>query len=620
MARTRRGGEQRLEAKADEGCVYGWPCAGGRPFSQSLPSGERAAIGPGSPLEERQSLLHARYGDTGPQSATSRALRSPWRCSRALRPLLVGLAAFALLAACTSAATPTSRPVGTATPTRATASAGAAGTLTLTDSGPITLDPATTAESGSAFYIFQIFSGLLRLDQDMKLVADIAETWDKSEDGQTYTFHLRHDATFHDGKPVKASDFKYSWERALNPATRSLTAMTYLNDIVGAAEVAAGNATALSGVRVVDDYTLEVKIDAPKAYFLFKMAYPTAFVVEKANVESGANWWQRPVGTGPFKLREWQKDQRVVLQRNADYYGDKARLDQVVFKLFNGNPMDLYQTGEIDVTYTGGAYMGLITDPSNPLSRELTVYPELSFQYLGFNTSTPPFDDANVRQAFSLAIDKERITTLSAMNTVSTAYGILPPGMPGYDAGLQGLRFDPEKAKRLIAESKYGDVSKLPPVVLTVSGYGGGISGVLGGVIAEWRRNLGVEVTVRQLEPQDYLYSLAQEKNEMYSSGWIADYPDPQDFIDVLFRSGSPENHGGYSNPQLDALLDQAAVEQDTAKRLGMYQQAERILVDDAAVLPLFFGKSYLLVKPYVKGYELTPLGYPLLNQVSIQK
>ncbi len=498
--------------------------------------------------------------------------------------------------------------------------AGGHGTLNLADTGPITLDPAVAAESSSAMYIVQLFSGLVRLDENLQIAPDIAEKWDESADGKTFTFHLRQDVKFHDGKPVKASDFKYSWERALNPATHSLTAGTYLNDIVGAADVLFGKSTQLSGVKILDDYTIQVTIDAPKAYFLEKMAYPTAFVVDKTNVQSGSTWWQHPNGTGPFKLKEWQQDQLLVLQRNNNYYGDKARLNQVVFKLFSGNPMQLYQEGSIDVSFVSPGYMGLVTDPSNSVSKELETYPELSLSYIGFNASAPPFDDVNIRQAFSYAVDKERVISLSAENVVPTAYGILPPGIAGYDASLQGLRFDPQKAKELIAASKYGDVSNLPPIILTTSGWGGGISGLLGGVIEEWRRNLGVEVTVRQLEPEPFLYALNQEKNELFDSGWIADYPDPQDFLDILFHTGAQNNTGDYSNPQLDSLLDQASTEQDPNVRLKMYQDAEQTVVQDAAILPLFFGRNYVLVKPYVKDYVLSPLGHPLLNKVSIQK
>jgi oligopeptide transport system substrate-binding protein len=399
-----------------------------------------------------------------------------------------------------------------------------------------------------------------------------------------------------------------------------MTAGTYLNDIVEATDILGGTATQLSGVKVIDNYTLQVTIDAPKSYFLYKMAYPTAFVVEQSNVNSGSTWWQKPDGTGPFKLKEWQPDQLLVLSRNNNYYGTKAKLSQVNFQLYNGNPIQLYQQGSIDVTDIGSDYIGLATDPSNSVSKELHIFSDLSIYYIGFNTTQPPFDDPKIRQAFSYAIDKERVISLATDNVVATAYGILPPGMPGYNDNLQGLHFDPVKAKQLIAESKYGNVANLPPITLTTSGWGNNISGLLGGLIEQWRENLGVEVSVRQLEPDVISYVINQEKNEMFDSGWSADYPDPQDFLDILFRTGSQNNTGGYSNPQLDALLDQAATEQDTNTRLALYQQAEQLIVNDAAVMPLFFGRDYVLVKPYVKDYVLSPLGYPLLSQVSIQK
>ena len=453
----------------------------------------------------------------------------------------------------------------------------------------------------------------------MNIAADIAQTWDKSTDGKTFTFHLRKDVKFHDGTLVKASDFKYSWERALSPVTQSISAGTYLNDIVGASDVISGKSSTLSGVKALDDYTLEVSIDAPKAYFLDKMAFPTAFVVERANVQSGSQWWLKPVGTGPFKLKQWQQDQSLVLLRNDNFYGDRARVAEVDFQLYSGDPVALYQQGSIDVSDVAPIYNGLVTDPTNPISKELNIFRLLSFSYVGFDTSTPPFDDVNVRQAFCYAVDKERTIRLAVNGVMTAAYGILPPGMPGFNPNLQGLKFDSAKAKQLIAASKYGDVSKFPPIVWTTSGYGGNISGVMGGIISDWKNNLGVDVSVRQLEPQAFLYSLSQEKNQLFDGGWIADYPDPQDFLDVLFSTGAAYNTGGYSNPQVDTLLKQAATESDSTARLKLYQNAEQIIVQDAAALPLFFEQNYVLVKPNIKGYEVNPLGFPLLNLVVVQ-
>jgi oligopeptide transport system substrate-binding protein len=200
------------------------------------------------------------------------------------------------------------------------------------------------------------------------------------------------------------------------------------------------------------------------------------------------------------------------------------------------------------------------------------------------------------------------------------ADGILPPDIPGYNSQLKGLEFNPQQALELIRASQYGDVSKLPTVTITTAGYGGAISSYLEAIVNEWRQNLGVEVTVRQIDPERFLYHMEDELDEMYDTGWIADYPHPQDFLETLFASNAQNNYGGYSNLEVDALLEKADVEPDSAKSLTVYQQAEQILVDDAACLPLWFGKNYVLVKPNVKGYNPTAMGYPKLNEVSISK
>ncbi len=494
------------------------------------------------------------------------------------------------------------------------------GTLRLWDVGPITLDPAISADMSSHTYVMQIFSGLVRLDEDLNIVPDIAESWEKSSDGKVYTFHLRHGVKFQNGREVKAADFKYSWERACDPGTGSGTAATYLGDIVGTKDMLAAEAGEISGAEVIDDYTLRVTIDAPKAYFLDKLAYPTAFVVDRANVESGQYWWLEPNGTGPFKLQEWMPGQQLVLQRSEIYYGEPAKLQSVIFSLVATDPMALYETGQVDVVPVFLDYIDEVSDETNPLHLELAITPELSLYYIGFNTAEPPFDDVNVRRAFCRGVDKEHIIEVILRDMVSEAGGILPPGMPGYNEALGGLDYNVEEAKDLIAESKYGDVANLPPITLTVDGYGNNIPSYLGAIIQEWQQNLDVEISVRQVETERLIYNLKQEKDEMFTMGWIADYPDPNDFLDVLFYTGSEVNIGEYDNPSLDALLDQAAVGQDEATRLAMYQQAEQLVVDDAPCVPLWHGTNYILVRPYVKGYQLSAQGVPDFSKVYIDK
>jgi oligopeptide transport system substrate-binding protein len=492
------------------------------------------------------------------------------------------------------------------------------GTLKLTGTDPTTLDPALSSDANSASYIIQIFSGLVKLDENLEPAPDIAERWDISDDGRTFTFYLRDNVVFQDGLKVTAADVKYSWERACNPATGSMTAATYLGDIVGAKEMIAGQADAISGIQVVNDNTLQVTIDAPKSYFLYMLSYPTAMVVDRNNVASGANWWRNPNGSGPFKLKEWQQSALLVLEKNNNYYGEVASLEFVEFHMYSGDEMSLYETGQIDVVSVYTDYIDRITDPSGPFYNEYHVSPQLSFDWLGFDTNKPPFDDLNVRRAFSMAIDKDRIINLCMRNLVERADGVLPPGMPGFNENLNGLSYNVAEARALIASSKYGSVENLPPIVLTLSGYSVFLPSVVEAIIAQWRENLGVEVTVRQLEPDYYVYHLKQEKDNMFYMGWIADYPHPQGFLDVLFHTGGEYNFGDYSNPSFDALVEQAGIEMDKTKSLQMYQQAEQMLVDDAAMIPLYFGQNLILVKPYVQGYEPNALGYVMLNKVRI--
>ena len=526
--------------------------------------------------------------------------------------LLIPLLAVSLiLSGCQSNSTPAT----TTTPVSSSNSV-----LHLYNIDPITLDPAVSGDATSHEFIMQIFSGLLTLDNNLQPVADIAKSWKVSSDGTVYTFTLKQGVKFHDGREVKADDFKYSWERACNPATGSQTAEPYLGDIVGAKDMLAGKATSISGVKVIDDYTLQVTIDAPKPYFLDKLTYPTAFVVDRNNVNKGADWWKTPNGTGPFKFKSWVPNTSFVLERNDAFYGDVAKVASVEYKLWAGVPERLYETGDIDATDVSLPYIDEVTDPAGQYLSQLTITPELSFSYIGFNCTKPPFDDPDIRQAFSMAIDKTKLASLVYDNTVQKADGILPPGMPGYNPQLKGLDFDPQKALDLIKASKYGDVSRLPPIVITVEGYGGGIGSDLESIINEWRQNLGVEVTVRQIDPERFLYFTKDELDNMYESGWSADYPHPQDFLDILFASNTSDNYGGYSNPAVDDLLAKAGVEPDNAKALVMYQQVEQMLVNDAACIPLWFGKDYTLVKPNVHGYTPDAMGMVRLNEVSISK
>jgi oligopeptide transport system substrate-binding protein len=491
--------------------------------------------------------------------------------------------------------------------------------LVLFGVSPTTLDPAVAAgrEFYAVQYIAEIFSGLVRFSPDLELVGDVAESWERSLDGTTYTFYLRRGAEFHDGRMVTAHDFKYSLERACDPATGAQAAEPILGDIVGAKEKLAGEVDEISGIRVVDSHRLRITIDAPKAYFLSKLSHPVAYLVDRYNVQSGANWWLNPNGSGPFKLREWKADEAIVLERNARFYDGPPGLKYVVYRLWGGVPMRMYERGEIDMTEVYLADIERVLDPANPLNEELFVTPGFGLFYIGFNSSRPPFDDARVRQAFCHAVDKDKIVSLVLKSAVSKAEGILPPGMPGYNGYVRGLEFDVEKAQRLIAESEYGDVSNLPPIAFTSYGLGS-VSSVEEALVDMWRRNLGVDVEIRLWEGEVYPYIIAEEKDELFVSAWGADYPDPENFLDLLFHSGAEDNTGEYGNPQVDALLERARVEQNAFARMATYQLAQQLVVDDAGCLPLYFDVSYTLVKPYVRDLPHTPVWIPRLRHVSL--
>ena len=472
---------------------------------------------------------------------------------------------------------------------------------------PRSFDPATTLSGGDKL----VFSGLVAFDPHLNLSPDLAERWDVSPDRTVYTFHLRQNAKFHNGRPVTAQDVVYSWERAASPALASDTVLTYLGDIVGVKEINEGKTNHISGLKIVDDYTLQVTIDAPKPYFLLKLTFATAFILDKANVESGEKWYRTPNGTGPYKLVEWKHFERKVYEANQDFYLGTPSIPYIVVQLYAGEGQRLYESGDIDIT---GVYsIERFTDPTEPLHNELLTGVNLCTGYIVFDTTRPPFDDLNVRKAFSIAFDRQKYIDVALDGHALPANGLYPPGLPGFNLALKGLPYNPAQARQLLAESKYGGPDGLPPIVFSNIGTGTYVSGDVAALAQMWQQNLGVTITVENLEPNyyyDQIYS--GHHGQLFSGGWCADYPDPENFADVLFHTGSQQNNGGYSNPQLDALLDAARVEQDVSKRIAMYQQAEQIIVDDAAALFTTYSLSYQLVKPYVKGYVFTPIDIPI--------
>ena len=546
--------------------------------------------------------------------------------------IILALAAAMLLAACGSESAPVTAPAETTeapteaadeTAAREDADSDEGGTLATGSSrlvqlfvDPPTIDPHLTTDATSARIIVEVFGGLVTIDPNLDIVPDLAESWDISQDGRVYTFHLRPDAKFHDGKSVTAHDVIWSLERVTNPLTESPVADQYLGDIVGVKEKLAGEATSISGVRFVDEHTVELTIDEAKSYFLAKLTYPTGFVLDMENLEDDPrNWFRQPNGTGPFRLKEYVVGETLVLSRNENYHLGAPMLENVEFILSGGTSLLMYENDEIHVAGVGLADLDRLNDPSNELFAELKTAPaSFSVNYIGLNVNEPPLDDVKVRQALNLAIDKQEIATIVLGDLVEPADGILPPNFPGYSEGVSGYQFDPDRAMQLLQESKYGnDLENIPPITITTAGnFGANVSLDMEVVLQMWQRNLGITAEFQQTEYATFLKDLHKGRFQMFDIGWIADYPDPENFLDILFHSESTNNHTHYSNPEVDDLLMRARVETDSTLRYSLYNQAEQMILDDAPWVPLWFdGESKLLVKPNVHDYLLPPLIIP---------
>ena len=532
--------------------------------------------------------------------------------------------------ACGAAATPTSVPTPepTLVPTPEPTLVPIAGlipdaTLVRLGPEPPTLDPHLAGDTYSSLYIMEVFGGLVTIDRQLEIVGDLAKDWDISNGGKTYTFHLREDAKFHDGRPVTAQDFKWSLDRIADPATEATLADTFLGDIVGWNDKVQGRATTLEGVRVIDDRTLSITIDAPKAYFLAKLTYPAAFVLDQNNVEGNPDWIRKPNGTGPFRLSEYEPGEVIRLARNEFYHLGPPKLGEVKFILSGGDSLLMYENDEIHVTGLGLLNLESVLDPSNPLSQEvLQAPPSFNVTYVGMNASEPPFDDPKVRQALNYAVDKETLARLLLQDLVVPAKGILPPRFPGYNPDLKGYDYDPEKAQKLVKDSKYGDnMDEFPRITMTLPGsFGAPVSPVMEAIIQGWQETLGIEIEILQTEWAIFLQDLNQARFQMFGGmGWVADYLDPHTFLDTQFHSESSNNHSKYANLEVDRLLEAARTEQDETARFEIYHEVEEMILDDAPWVPLWHGDSgYALLKPNVNDYFLFPLIIPRFRYVYI--
>jgi ABC-type transport system substrate-binding protein len=539
--------------------------------------------------------------------------------------LIIGLAAILILVVGgggdkkDTASSGSNTPAASGTTKSGGSTTAASGQLRLQGDDPLFLDPAVAQDSGSANYIVEIFSGLVHLDKDLKVQPDVAASWTVSADGKTFTFKINPKATYQDGRPVSADDVKYSLERALNPDTGSVVAENFLGDIVGAKDMSRGRATSVSGIKVVDDLTVEITIDAAKPYFLYKLTYPTAFLVDQKQIQSNPKrWTQKPNGTGPYKLKEWKLGDHLTLEAYDNNVLGAPKLKTISYNFTGSSALVAYEDGDIDVTGVGLDDLDRVQDPSDKLNKEYTTSPRQSIDYIGFNTNVPPFDDPNVRQAFAEAVDRKKIGEVILKGVVPVATGILPPGVPGQGGDDKTYQYNPEHAKQLLAQSKYAN--NMPVITLAETGAGATVGPTEEAIVADWKKNLGIEVKIQQAEAATFFNDIDQGRYQMFHLGWIMDYPDPEDILDILFYSKSKQNSTRYSNPEIDALLEQARTEADTEKRLALYGEVETRLVKDAVWIPMFFDSVHALVKPYVKNFEFTPIVIERFRDVEVNR
>jgi oligopeptide transport system substrate-binding protein len=478
-------------------------------------------------------------------------------------------------------------------------------------------DPILVGDEATAEYVVEIFGGLVTLDLDLKVVPDIAESWQVSPDGLVYTFRLRNDVVFHDGQTrVTAQDFKYSLERAADPVNASPTARAYLGRIVGLEDKLDGRASSVEGVRVIDQRTLEIRLREPEAVFLQELTYPVAFVVNQAQVERDPrNWTRRPLGTGPFKIVEYTPAEKIRFVANERYHLGAPKLKEIVFELGGGSISTRYLNNEIHIGFVPALNLKDIQEGSSDLSKDYVPIPRMAVSYITLNTGQPPFDDINVRKALAMSIDKEGINEVLLYGYFRVADGFLPPDMPGYEESVKGYPYDIEEARRLLAQSKYA--GNFPRIVLTYGGGGGNTPETLVAIQEGWRQ-LGLDIQLQAVDTAALLREQRRGTFQMLSEGWIADYADPEDFIAKLFASDSQLNYTRYRNPEVDRLIEQAARERDDRTRWRLLTQAEQIILDDAVTIPIFWPVEHTLIKSCVVGYPNVPMTIPKYRYVEI--
>lgn len=489
---------------------------------------------------------------------------------------------------------------------------------------PNTIDPNRASWSSERTIIMQVFEGLLGFAQDLSLVPAVAKEIPTtgnggiSADGKTYTFKLKPNVTWSDGKKVTAKDFEYSIKRLFDPALAAEYTSFYFDIIGGEAYYTSTekDAAALAklrdaiGVKAVNDTTLEIKLKSPRPTFLQLMAlWPVNPLREDIITANGEKWTEPPnyIGNGPYVMTEWVHQDHITLKINDKYWGTKPKLTEITLKMITDANAALaaYRNDELDISGVPiGTEKATKADPT--LGPQILRYPELVTFGPQFNVTVPPFDNKKVRQAISTAIDRDAFVEKVRNGVGKPATSWIPPGMPGYDPELgKQYTFNPTKAKQLLSEAGYADPSKLPQIKYQYS------DTASNKLIAEFMQaqlkdNLGVTLTLEPMEPKAFSAMVNAEKHTWAWFGWGADYPDPDNWLPEIYGTGAGVNHTLYSNPEFDKISKQAMGELDNTKRLKLWADAHKIVVEDVPVAFMFYRERFVLVKPTLKGLKTT--------------
>lgn len=506
---------------------------------------------------------------------------------------------------------------------------------------PRSLDPVRTGESSATAISSQIYDGLINYDPELNLVPGLAESWEISDDGLVYTFKIRRGAVFHDdpgfpdgkGREATAHDVKYSFERVLDPTTQSTGSWVFVDNVVGAKEFNEQQAGSVEGFEVVDDYTFRIHLHTPFSSFIQRLAMTYCFIVPREAVEHyGSDFFQNPVGTGPFDFVHWKPGQDVFMVRNVNYWrtdDDGVQLpylDGVRFTFIPDFKIEFieFDSGNLDKLYSIAEDLWPnVMQNSRDLQPRYDHYQLLAdelliLQYYGFNVEIPPFDNKLLRQAFNYAVDRESIIEYVLNGRGVPADSIVPPRMPNYDSITEPYGYDLDKAKALLAEAGYPNGEGLDEITLELNS-GGTTNELIAEAIQDQLAQLGVDVRLQVVEWTQHLQKIDDGETGFFRLGWIGDYMDPENFLAMMWSENvTPKgtNYSRYNNPEFDRLFEQAIVETDVEKRKQLYQQAEKIAWEDAPWLFLYVMKRYKLLQPYVRGYVLNAQERDILDSV----